>query len=187
MKMRFLAAALLACAAQAQANDEISYSYIEADALYIFPDGSIDNELGIGLQGSVGIGSTLYLFGEYSYFEPDNIDIENLTLGAGAHFSVTDRTDFLIEAAYEDFEVDTGVASGGLDGFSLATGVRSALSNRFETGFKIGYADLEQSQEFFFARVNGLYKVNNLFGINGQVEVTDDGDVTAGLGVRLSF
>ncbi len=193
----------------AQSTDTISYTYIEADALYLFPDGPLDNELWLGLQGSLGLGNTpFYLFGEYSYLEFNDIgvgttnfgpgsitttnantdiDLETFTFGLGTHFAISSNTDFITEGAYERIRADAGAVSGSSDGFSLAAGIRSSFSEHFELTLKAGYANLEDSADNVFGRVSGLFKINNTIGINALVQVNDDGDVLTGAGLRVSF
>ncbi len=178
---------LAAVTAHAQSTDDISYTYLEADALYVFPDGPLDNELGLGLQGSLGLGNTLYVFGEYSYFEPDDIDLDTFTFGLGAHFAISSNTDFIAEGAYERFSADVDGFSSNLDGFSLAAGIRSSFSKHFELTLKAGYANLEDGVDNVFGRVNALFKINDTVGINTLVQINDDGDVLTGAGLRVSF
>ena len=120
------------------AAEGLSYTYIEGD--YIVQDVDLvedDSEFddfiedtddggGLGIQGSVSITESLFLFGKYSSTEadftftddtgstyPDDQDAKMLNLGLGWHTPVGERTDVVVRGAYVD--LDYGEFSVGQD------------------------------------------------------------------------
>lgn len=185
-KWLMAATAILTVSPPVQAQNDISYTYIEADALYFDFDGG-EEELGFGAQGSAALGNRFYLFGEYANVEPDSVELQSFTGGLGAHFPLAPQTDLILEGAYERAEAEFGPFESNLDGFSAAGGVRSALTSGFELTVKAGYADFEDGVDTVFGRASGLFKLTPTFGIDTLFEIDDDGDIILGAGVRASF
>lgn len=188
MSIRWLmaASAIFAASTSVQAQNDIPYTYVEADALYFDFDGG-EEEVGFGAQGSVALGNTFYLLGEYTNVEPNSVDLQSLTAGLGAHFPLAPQTDLILEGAYERAEAEFGPFDRNLDGASVAGGVRSALTSGFELTVKAGYADFEDGVDTVFGRASGLFKLTPTFGIDTLFEIDDDGDIILGAGVRASF
>lgn len=191
MKAKTLFIALsLAAASAAQAQEAPSNTWIEADYLNI--DGDAD---GHGLRGSFAFGDTgLYGLGGYSRVGLDNSPgkLDAWELGLGYAHTLSNTTLLFGEAAYlEDelagFVTTDGSGIVGVEGYRASIGVRSALGERFEGLLKANYVDGDEFLDGGFSgTVGALVKLNQTWGISGDVTFGDDVQ-TYRLGVRASF
>lgn len=166
----------------AQAADDLSYTYVEAD--YINLDHSND---GWGLRGSVGIANTgLYALGSYSQVDvdalPDDVNVKSNELGIGYHHGVGAKTDLIGEVAYRN--ADTGNAN--IDGLRSSVGVRSGLTKNFEGFLKANYYDFSDYHGDVTGTLGAQYKFTKTWGATAEAEV-GDGDQAYLVGVRASF
>jgi Ax21 family sulfation-dependent quorum factor len=181
MKRSLLALALVAIAPfAAHADDNLSYTYVEAD--YVNVDGDAD---GFGVRGSVEFAdSGFYGLGSWRTVEVDDtsIDVDNWELGAGYAHGVSDNVDLLGEVAYNNVEVEGFDA----DGYRASVGVRGSFSPNFEGLLKANYLDGDDVDGDFSATVGAQYKFTKTWGVVGEAEFADGGEAYT-LGVRASF
>jgi Ax21 family sulfation-dependent quorum factor len=181
MKRSLLALALVAIAPfAAQADDNLSYTYVEADYLNI--DGDAD---GFGLRGSVEFGeSNFYGFGGYSNSDIDNtsIDVDMYDLGIGYAHGVSPNADLIAELAYINADAD----GFDVDGYRTSVGVRGSFSPNFEGLLKANYIDGSDFDGDFSATVGAQYKFAGMWGIVGEAEF-GNGAESYLIGVRASF
>lgn len=181
MKRSLFALALLAAIPfAAQADDKLSYSYIEAD--YVNLDGDAD---GYGVRGSFEFGdSGFYGLAGYRSAEIDgtNIDIDNWELGLGYAHGLSDNLDLIAEAAWNNYEV----AGFDNDGWRASVGLRGSFSENFEGLIKANYVDGDNMDSDFTGTVGLQYKFNQTWGIVGEAEFADGGEIYT-VGVRASF
>jgi len=120
----------------ADANDELSYGYVEADYMNLDIDqedenlnvfkNDFDNGGGYGVSASFPINDALFIFGDYSdtesdftfsdnagVFVPSDTDIKRLNLGLGFVMPMSDISDFVVSGAYSD--IDYGDFNVGAD------------------------------------------------------------------------
>jgi len=120
----------------ADANDELSYGYVEADYMNMDIDqedenlnvfkNDFDNGGGFGVTLSFPINDSLFIFGDYSdtesdftfsdnsgVFVPSDTDIKRLNLGLGFVMPMNDTSDLVLSGAYSD--VDYGDFNVGAD------------------------------------------------------------------------
>jgi len=120
----------------ADANDELSYGYVEADYMNLDIDqqdenlnvfkNDFDNGGGYGLTLSFPINDSLFIFGDYSDTEsdftfsdnagviiPSDTDIKRLNVGVGFVMPMNDTSDFVLSGAYSD--IDYGDFNVGAD------------------------------------------------------------------------
>lgn len=113
----------------AEANDELSYGYVELDYINLDIDqegenlnvfkNDFDNGGGYGVSASFPITESLFIFGDYSdtesdftfsdnsgVFVPSDTDIKRLNLGLGAALPMNDNSDLVLSAAYSDIDYD---------------------------------------------------------------------------------
>ncbi len=111
----------------ADANDELSYGYVEADYINLDIDqpgedlnifkSDFDNGGGYGLSASVPVGDAFFVFGDYTDTEsdfnfqdnagvvfPSNTDIKRFNLGVGFHMPMNDTSDIVVSGAYSDLD-----------------------------------------------------------------------------------
>jgi Ax21 family sulfation-dependent quorum factor len=183
MKRSLIALALLAALPfAAQADDKLSYTYVEAD--YVNIDSDAD---GVGVRGSFEFGqSNFYGFGGYSQVRIDNtsIDVNFGEVGVGYAHGLTDNADLISEVAYQNVDVDG--FSGSLDGYRVSVGVRGSFSPKFEGLIKANYVDGDNVDSDFTGTLGAQYKFTQTWGMTGEVEFADGGQ-TYLVGVRASF
>lgn len=182
MKRSLIALALAAALPlSAQADDKLSYTYVEAD--YINVDGDAD---GFGVRGSVEFGqSGFYGFGGYNVVEIDNtnIDVDSFDLGLGYAHGLSDNMDLLAEISYLNSDVE---GFGDLDGYRASVGLRGSFTENFEGLVKANYVDSDDFDGDFTGTLGAQYKFSQTWGMVGEVEFGDDGE-TYLVGVRASF
>ncbi|MES2625083.1 MAG: outer membrane beta-barrel protein [Pseudomonadota bacterium] len=111
----------------ADANDELSYGYVEADYINLDIDqedenlnifkNDFDNGGGYGLTLSFPINDAFFVFGDYTDTEsdfnfsdnsgvvvPSNTDIKRLNLGVGFVMPMNDTSDLVLSGAYSDLD-----------------------------------------------------------------------------------
>jgi hypothetical protein len=112
----------------ADAGDDLSYGYIEADYINLDIDqpgeddvfeGDFDNGDGFGLTASIPINEAFFLFGDYTstdsdfsfadntgVFIPGNVDLKRVNLGGGFVMPMSSGADLVIRGAYSDLDFD---------------------------------------------------------------------------------
>jgi Ax21 family sulfation-dependent quorum factor len=181
MKRSLFALALVAAMPfAAQADDKLSYTYIEADYLNVDSDAD-----GFGVRGSVEFAdSGFYGFGGWNSVEVDdvNVDVDTFDVGLGYAHSLGENLDVLGEAAYMNSDVE----GFDVDGWRASIGLRGSFSPNFEGLIKANYIDGDEFDGDFTATLGAQYKFNQTWGITGEVEAGDGGE-TYLLGLRASF
>lgn len=207
MKRSLFALALAAALPFSAQAADLSYSYVEAD--YVNFDNDAD---GWGLRGSFNFGaSNFYGLASYSNvnFDDDSsdFDLDSFEIGAGYHYSLSDKADLIAELAYQNLSFDNDSADdfdgGETDGFRLSAGFRGALAPKFEGMIKLNYIDSmdDDSNDTssldgddngdFSLTLGGQIKFNPTWGLVGEVNFADGGDDSSDtsylLGLRASF
>lgn len=113
----------------AEANDELSYGYVELDYINLDIDqedenlnifkNDFDNGGGYGVSASFPITESLFIFGDYSdtesdftfsdnagVFIPSDTDIKRLNIGVGFALPMNDTSDLVLSGAYSDIDYD---------------------------------------------------------------------------------
>lgn len=182
MKRSLIALALAALLPlSAQADDKLSYSYVEGN--YVNVDGDAD---GFGVRGSVAFGeSNFYGFGSYSMVEVDdvNVDIDFTDIGLGYAHSLSDNADLISEIAYVNADVD---GFGSADGYRASVGLRGSFSDNFEGLVKANFVDGSDVDGDFSGTLGAQYKFTQTWGVTGEVEFGNGGESYL-VGVRASF
>lgn len=169
---------MMAICSQAQAADDLNYSYVQGGYLNI--DGDLD---GWGLSGSVNLGeSNFYGFAGFTNIESGFI--ETTQIGVGYHHSISDSADLIAELGYVSGDVLGGLLSN--DGYSVAVGFRNAFSDNVEGILKVNYVDFSGADGEFSVQTGLVYHVNENIGIVGGVEFADNVNTFA-LGLRGNF
>ncbi len=182
MKRSLIALALAALLPlSAQADDKLSYTYIEGN--YVNVDGDAD---GYGVRGSVEFGeSNFYGFGSYRAVETDafSIDIDYTDIGLGYAHSLSDNADLISEIAYVNADVD---GLGSADGYRASVGLRGSFSDNFEGLIKANFVDGSDVDGDFSGTLGAQYKFTQTWGLTGEVEFGDGGESYL-VGLRASF
>ena len=207
MKKQLALAVALAAASFAVSADELSYNYIEAGYVRTDIDNLGDGD-GYGVNGSAALGEVIHLFGGYSAQEGSEngveVDLDQLRVGLGVNYAISERADLLARFAYERGETDISVAnlgtvSGEADGYSLELGVRGALASNFEGWVLAGYADLDQAEfegvvldtdedeeDEVYGRIGAQFKFTPTWGVVAEGLIASDTN-SVFVGLRASF
>lgn len=188
MKRSIFALALAAALPLSAQASELSYTYVEGD--YSFLNSSVlnistDADI-IGVRGSYNFGaSDFYGFGGYSNanFENTSFDVDQFDLGFGYHHALADNADLLAELAYE--RADAG--SFNADGYRTSVGLRTSFSGQVEGLLKANYRNGDRISGTFSGTAGLLFKLNNTWALNGEVEVAEHDTQTYTVGIRASF
>jgi hypothetical protein len=206
MKRSLFALALAAALPMsAHAADAVSFTYFEAD--YVNADvAGFDNMDGFALRGSAHFARNWYGTASWSRVSDSidvgasvgdvDLDFEQTTIGIGWHTNMSENAAFLAEAAYvsDNFEIsyNPALASGNdrFDGWRLTAGLRGNLGKRFEGEVRAHYSDLQDIDGGWGGEINGLFKINNTWGVTAGWQTDDLGDDSVDqwrVGVRASF
>ena len=169
----------------AQADDKLSYTYVEGGYINIDADGGVGAD-GFGVRGSFEFGdSGFYGFGHYNQVEIDdiNVDLDNTEIGLGYAHGISNNADLISELAWNNVDVD---GAGSIDGYRASVGVRGSFSENFEGLIKANYLDGDNADGDFTATLGAQYKFTQTWGITGEVEFGDGGE-TYMIGLRASF
>ncbi|MCD9088419.1 Ax21 family protein [Stenotrophomonas sp. SY1] len=193
MKNSLIALALVAALPfTASAAEGLSYNYVEGN--YAKTDVGVDSEAdGWGVKGSYSVLPKMHVFGEYTRQETDlgKIDVDQWRVGVGYNQEIAPSTDFIARAAYEKF--DPKVRDGlDFNGYSVETGLRTAFGKHAEVYVMAGYEDFQKKHGInpegdFYGRLGGQVKLNQNWGINGDIKMTGNGDKQWTVGPRFSW
>lgn len=184
------AVALLMLPLSALAAEGLSYNYFEGnfivdeqvDLSSRFINGDDDGD-GFAVAGSFGLNETWYVNGSYSDSSLDNTEINNLSLGVGAHTSQwTGAWDLFGVLSYEDAQVEVDAVVAGVrrtaeiddGGFGLAGGLRGSLTDAFELNGQVKYTDVGDADGTSF-KVGALYKFGTVWAATADYATGDLG------------
>lgn len=210
MKKHIALALALALAPFAASADALSYTFVEGGYTKLHAeDEFFDNPEADGAfaRGSFDLGSGINVFGGLSRVSDEfdlgpgftlDLDVTQYELGLGYHQSMSERVDFIAEAAYVRVDLDADVpqvpgsaASEDAKGGRVALGVRGAMSDAVEGWVKANYYDGGDFEGGFTGVAGVLFKFNPTWGLVGEIEhgelALSDEDTRYNVGVRASF
>ena len=179
----------MGAAMPALADNGMSYSYVEAayiDTEIEVGSTDVDGD-GIGLTGSAALNDTVFLTASYGTQDFDfGIDLDQWSVGVGAHTPLSDSVDLVGSISYVDAEVDTSFGSADDDGYLLTAGVRAQVAPNVELEGGISFIDLDESGDETALVFGGRYYFTEQFAVGAGVSIADD---TTGwnIGARLEF
>ena len=190
MKTSLIALGLLAALPfAASATDGLSYNYVEGG--YVNTDAKGGDADGWAVKGSAAVHPNFHVFGSYSTQETNanNIDVDQWRLGVGYNRGVARNTDLLARVAYQKFDPQYGSA---FNGYSTEVGVRTAFTPMIEGYALAGYEDYSKKHGInpdgqFYGRLGGQVKLNQNWGINGDIKMDRHGDKEWSVGPRFSW
>lgn len=190
MKTSLIALALAAALPfSASAAENLSYNYAEGN--YVRSDADVGKNEGWGVKGSYGVLPNMHVFGEYSQqdLEASRNDFDQWRLGVGYNVEIAPSTDFVARAAYNRAEQRHGL---GFNGFSTEAGIRTAFGEHVEVFAMAGYEDYSKKRGInpdsqMYGRLGGQVKLNQNWGINGDIKMNRDGDKEWSVGPRFSW
>jgi long-subunit fatty acid transport protein len=183
MKRTVLALMLSAAAVSAQASD-LDYNFVQGSYKTVDLEG-LDMD-GFGLNGSFKFSDSFYGIVGYDKVSKYGVDLSETGVGVGFRHGISDKTDWVSELSYVRNDLD-GFADNG---YRIATGVRSMVSDKVELNGKVNYTDVSDFGKGFGVSLGGVYHVNDSFGITAGYDFNDrDGFDYDGwnIGGRFSF
>jgi hypothetical protein len=162
-----------------------SYTYIEANYVWLDSDDLDDSIDGFELEASFEIMLNIFLQASYSKLEGD-ADVDYYKVGAGWHFPICDTLDLYGVASWAGREFDIEDFEGDNDdnGPALAAGARFWLTPKLEINGEAEWTDIEDSEAAINAGAR-WYFVHN-FSLGANVRFGED-DETVAAGLRFSF
>jgi opacity protein-like surface antigen len=190
-KKLLLGTALVFAMSPAFAGD-LSYNFIElgyqkADLDDDLAGFSVDGD-GFGIGGSFEVGESWFIGVGYSTIGFDfGIDLDQISVGGGYHAGLSDRTDFFATLSYLSVEVSaSGFGSIDEDGYGVAIGVRSMLTDNVELNGSLGYSDLGDGADGTAFNVGALYSFTESFAVGFDIGIEEDFTLY-GIGGRFYF
>lgn len=182
MKRSLIALALAAMLPlSAQADDKLSYTYIEGNYVDVLGDAD-----GFGVRGSFEFGaSNFYGFGSYQNVEIDNtnIDVDFFDVGIGYAHGISTNAALISELAY--IQADAG-GGADADGYRVSVGLRGSFNDKLEGLVKANYTDGDDFDGDFSGTAGLQWKFTQTWGLTGEIEFADGGE-TYLVGLRASF
>lgn len=179
---------LLAFNMNAQANEDINYSYLEIGYGYLDYASNLAPD-GFYIDGAFDLSDHFYIGGHIDSRDSGNSDFNRYDIAFGFHTNGSRKTDFYTEFRAGQLEF------GNIDGTTTAlfAGTRTAFNDRFELITKIGFTNLDGIRQpkgnniiIYEANVKGLFKITNNQALTAGLE-SYDGEFGAKIGYRYSF
>jgi len=191
MKRTILAIGLAAAAFTANASD-LNYTYVEGSYNKVDVEGeSFD---GFGVKGSYKFNDSFYGFAGYQQNDDDFFELSETNIGLGFRKSLNTKTDWTNEVSFVSNDIDlsavAGVGGNSENGYRLATGVRSLLTDKFEVKANVNYTDVSNFGDGFGIGAGAVYHLNNTWGLTANYDYgkRDNTEINNwNLGVRASF
>jgi Ax21 family sulfation-dependent quorum factor len=191
MKTSLLALGLLVSLPfAASAAEGLSYNYVEGN--YTKTDASGGDADGWGFKGSYAFHPNWSVFGDYNKQTTDDtdVDVQQWRAGVGFNYEIARSTDLVARVAYNKF--DPKGPNVDFEGYSAEVGLRNSFGPHFEVYALAGYEDFSKKQGVnpegeFYGRLGAQVKLNQHWGINGDIKLGKDGDKEWSAGPRFSW
>jgi hypothetical protein len=167
--------------------DDMSYRYFQVGYMETNVDGLSENPDGFATRGSFGFAKNYFLFTEYSQQELSGLEVNQLSVGLGGHYGLTDNLDLVGRAGYSKAEVKvSGLGSADDDGYLVGAGLRGRMGDHFELEGGVIYQDFGGGSSDTGAEVLARYYFTKRWAL--AVDYQDLGELSSiGVGVRVSF
>lgn len=197
MRLKVLSG-VLACAAlvpfMAQANEGLSYTYVEAGYANTDIDEANETLGGWGIRASFEITENIFVQGRYADQKTDtnfgDLKWQPWDLAVGYAWPLADKTDIYGTLGYTSVDIDVprsfGVRNTSDDGYTLGLGVRTRFAEKFEVEGTAKYANLSDYGDEFDFGVFGRWYITDMFGLTVGYNIGDETSTFWG-GVRLEF
>jgi len=202
MKRTLFALVLAAALPMSAHASELSYSFVELDYLNStdgvtngFSGQGLDTE-GYGIRGSFGFAENFYVSGKYSNSDLDldsSVDADKWAIGFGYHRPLYDQADWFAEVGYTKLQSNESVLDD--NAYNVSVGLRGSISDRFEGIAKLTYNDGANYSGAFYPQYDSSFsvtagmqwRINEMWGVVGEVEAHEDSTTDYTFGVRASF
>lgn len=167
--------ALLALSASATAQ-EFDYNFLSLG----YQRATLDNGAfdvdgdGIGLNGSLEINESFFVFGGYGMTEYEEagieVDADTLRIGLGWHTALSNEVDFTAGLSYEYIDLSALGVSVDDNGIGLGVGLRYAASDTIEINGGVDYVDYSDGGDDTTFGLGLLYGISDNvdLGVNGR-------------------
>ncbi|PTT79122.1 Ax21 family protein, partial [Pelomonas sp. HMWF004] len=115
--------------------------------------------------------------------------VDQWRVGVGYNQEIGNSTDFVGRVAYNKFDPKEGL---DFNGYSAEAGIRTAFGQHAEVYAMAGYEDYSKKHGInpdgqFYGRLGGQVKLNQNWGINGDIKMDRHGDKEWSVGPRFSW
>lgn len=188
MKKVILASALVCAAGAVQADQRPQWNQVSV--AYQSADVEGETVTGFGLGGSALLSENIFVAGAFSQLSDDvevygdtlEVDLNLVSLGVGFRHELSANTDLFAVVSYEDQELDIAYVgeSGSYsdNGYGLAGGFRSMLSESFEISGSLGYVSIDDESDTTVA-IGADYFLTDTVSIGLGHAMADDVDTTS--------
>ena len=182
-----LGSAMLALAPLAALADDMSYSNVDLAYVDTDIDGVNQSADGFGLRGSIGFAQNWFAFAEYATQSVQEVDIDNIAVGVGGHYGLTDTLDLVGRLGYVQVDLS---APGGLnaddDGYLADLGLRGRVGDSVELAGGLRYTDFSDGGDDTAFVVGGRFHFNKTWAVGAEYQSGGDSSSILAL-VRASF
>ena len=182
-----LGSVMLALAPLAALADDMSYSYVDLAYVETDIDGLGPSADGFGVRGSIGFAENWFVFAEYSSQSVADVDIDDIAVGIGGHYGLTESLDLVGRLGW--MQVDLS-APGGLeaddDGYLADLGFRGRIGDSVELEGGLRYTDFSDGGDDTSVVVGGRFHFNKTWAIGAEYQSGSDRSSILAL-VRASF
>ena len=144
---------------------------------------------GFILSGSMLINDNVYFHGNYRFvleeLYDEDLDISTFNLGLGVRHGLNETTDLFGQVSYLNAEVEYDSTSDDENGYSLAAGVKSMISDNFEVVVQATRDSLDGESETAFG-VGADFYLNETVSIGAGYQITDDANLIT-IEIRAHF
>ncbi|MCW8109445.1 porin family protein [Alteromonas ponticola] len=190
-RVLFALVGLVGTSATAVADVEPDFSFVDVGFTKMNIDDTDFSPSGFTVGTSVVFTDMLFGVAKFTSTSDDiannDVDLTQATIGLGARYTLSNSTAAYAVLGYENAEIKVSGFSEEFDedGYSLAVGLRSNLSEAFELDGTIGYMKLGDESDTEF-KVTANYYFMSTFAVNASYSMVDDIDSFT-VGARYSF
>jgi len=169
-----LGSLMLAAAPLAAMAEDMSYNYVDLAYVDQDIDGVGPSADGFGLRGSIGFAENWLAFAEYTSTSVQGVDIEQIAVGFGGHYGLTDQLDLVGRVGYFEINLDSGPLSADDDGYLLDLGLRGRVTEGVEVEGGVRYTDLSEGGDDTALFVGGRFHFNKTWAVGAEYQSGDD-------------
>ena len=165
---------MLAAAPLAAMAEDMSYNYV--DLAYVDQDfeGVGPSADGFGLRGSIGFAENWLAFAEYSSTSAQGVDFEQIAVGFGGHYGLTEQLDLVGRLGYVEFNVDSPLGNFDDDGYLFDLGLRGQVTEGVELEGGARYTDLSELGDDTALFIGGRFHFNKTWAVGAEYQSGDD-------------
>jgi len=169
-----LGSLMLAAAPLAAMAEDMSYNYVDLAYVDQDIDGVGPSADGFGLRGSIGFAENWLAFAEYTSTSVQGVDIEQIAVGFGGHYGLTDQLDLVGRVGYFEINLDSGPLSADDDGYLLDLGLRGRVTEGVEVEGGVRYTDLSEGGDDTALWVGCRFHFNKTWAVGAEYQSGDD-------------